>query len=165
MLNCSPGPRPGAPLKSPMQLVPTEPTPDAKLFLLKMLNISARNCSESRSLIGIFLMTDRSTSLKLGPTNLFRDTGPPVQPGSGNPVDGSMAVGLQNAAGFSHCTPGIAELKLCDTPLNGSPIRFSPESVSSYGWPEWKFIMVLTCHPFTKRPSHAEEAQEALGTS
>src|SRR6266404_2732012 len=101
-----------------------------------MLNISARSCSESRSLIGIFLMTD-----------------------------GSMAVGLQNAAGFSHCTPGIAELKLCDTPLNGSPIRFSPESVSSYGWPEWKFIMVLTCHPFTKRPIHAEEAQEALGTS
>src|SRR5260370_36264140 len=99
-----------------------------------MLNISARNCSESRSLIGIFLMTDRSTSLKLGPTNLFRDTGPPVQPGPGNPVDGSMAVGLHDAAGVSHCTPGIAEVKLCDTPLNGTPLRVSPSLASSDSW-------------------------------
>ncbi len=107
-------------------------------------------------MIGMFLITETSTSLKLGPTNLLRETGPPVQPGS---------LGLQNAAGLSHCTPGIAELKLCDTPLNGSPIRFSPESTSSNGWPEWKFMMVLTCQPFTSRPNHADEAHEALGTS
>src|SRR5579859_3695116 len=105
----------------------TAPTPDAKLMRLKRLNISARNCKDTRSLMAMFLMTETSTSLKLGPTNLLRETGAPAHPGS---------LGLQNAEGLSHCTPGNAELKLCETPENGSPMRFSPDRTSSYGWPE-----------------------------
>src|SRR5229473_5849604 len=126
MLNCSPGPSPGAPLKSPMvsvtwpnpglhvcaaksslQLVPTAPTPEAKLVRLNMLNMSARNCSEKRSLMGMFLITERSTSLKFGPGNLLRETGPPAHPGSGKFVAGFIALGLQKADGFSHCKPGM----------------------------------------------------------
>src|SRR5260370_33235182 len=67
MLNCSPGPRPGAPLKSPMVSVtcpnplpgvkqlcatrfsvqerPTDPTPEANFVRLQSLNIYDRSCS------------------------------------------------------------------------------------------------------------------------
>src|SRR6516162_10121461 len=106
MLNGSPGPRPGAPLKSPMVSVTwpkaeakvqwckvkswaqvlvlglrappaeTEPEPEARLMRLKRLNMSARSWTVNRSVMGTFLYTDRSTDLKLGPTNLFLETFP-----------------------------------------------------------------------------------------
>src|SRR5215510_13619750 len=98
-----------------------------------MLNMSARSCRDKRSLMGMFLITDRSTSLKFGPGNLFLEMVGPVQPGSVKPVDGSTADGLQNAAGFSHCSPGIEASKLCDTPLKGLLRRTSPDNSSSYG--------------------------------
>src|ERR1700740_2265793 len=119
---------------------------------LNRLNMSARSCSDRRSLMGIFLITDRSTSLKFGPTYLLRDTVAPVQLGSGSLVAGFSAVGLQNAAGFNHCTPGIEALKLWETPANGSPTWTKPDRTSSYGWPEWKFMIELTCHPLRTRP-------------
>src|SRR5947209_5138507 len=71
-LNGSPGPSPGAPLKSPMvsltnPVEPTDAAPLARFFRLNKLYISARSCSRSLSVIGKFLKTDRSTSAKLGP--------------------------------------------------------------------------------------------------
>src|SRR5882724_9435527 len=150
MLNCSPGPSPGAPLKSPIvsvtcpnpalhtcavksswQLVPTEPTPDAKLTRLSMLNMSARNCSEKRSLIGMFLMTETSTSLKLGPGNLLRETGPPAHPGSGKFVTGFFSLGLQKAEGFNHCKPGTLGSNLLEPVVALPPRKFSPDNNSS----------------------------------
>ena len=72
MLNGSPGPSPGAPLKSPIVSLttpfePTEPDPLARLIRLNTLNISARSWIRNRSLIGIFLKTDKSRSAKPGP--------------------------------------------------------------------------------------------------
>ena len=72
MLKGSPGPMPGAPLKSPMvslttPLLPTDPAPVARLMRLMMLYISARSCTRKRSLTVKFLKTDRSTSAKPGP--------------------------------------------------------------------------------------------------
>src|SRR5207237_29666 len=87
------GPIAGAPLKSPMvsvtwpkplakvqtpvtlsapQLLPTDPTPDAKLIRLKRLKKSARSWILTRSVIGMFLMNERSTSPNPGPLNLLR---------------------------------------------------------------------------------------------
>src|SRR5579864_7452501 len=122
VLNASPGPNPGAPLKSPIvsvtwpkplavvhtpvvgsgpQLVPTEPTPEAKFLLLNRLNISTRNCALNRSVIGMFLITEKSNSWNAGPANWFRLRFPPAK----DPVGHEPTPGLQNAAGFHHCTP------------------------------------------------------------
>ena len=77
MLNGSPGPSPGAPLKSPIvsfttPFEPTDPAPDAKFMRLNKLNISARSCNFTRSFMGMFLITDRSTSANPGPVKAFR---------------------------------------------------------------------------------------------
>src|SRR5215469_1911325 len=114
MLNGSPGPSPGAPAKSPavsltcpkppaveqwpvpvtsLQERPTAPTPWEKFLRLNRLNMSARSWNLIRSVTGIYLITDRSTSLKFGPAYLFRETGEPAQAGS---------LGLQNEFGLSH---------------------------------------------------------------
>src|SRR5579859_1548895 len=125
MLRASPGPIAGAPLKSPMvsvtcpkplevvqtpvtgvapQLVPTVPTPDAKLMRLKRLKKSARSWIFTRSVIGMFLIKEKSTSAKPGPANLLRARLP-------NVVGHAVPPGEQNAAGFHHCTPGMDLLK------------------------------------------------------
>src|SRR5277367_5836687 len=125
MLKGSPGPIPGPPKKSPMVSVtkpldPTDPPPVARLIRLKTLNISARSWSLKRSLIGIFFMTETSTSAKPGPENLFRDRSPLGSSGR------QVGDGTQNAAGLTHCSP-VAGLKECDTSAKGLPIRFKPE--------------------------------------
>src|SRR5215475_12460345 len=120
MLRASPGPIAGAPLKSPMvsetcpkplavvqipvpgagaQTLPTEPTPEARLMRLVRLKKSARSWTLTRSVIGTFLMNDRSTSPNPGPVNLLRDRF--AAPGHAVPP------GLQNAAGFHHCVPKL----------------------------------------------------------
>src|ERR1700756_4849539 len=94
MFRASPGPMAGAPLKSPMvsvtvpnPLAPvhtpvtgvgahvlfTDPTPEAKLIRLRRLKKSARSWILTRSVMGTFLMKERSTSPKDGPVNLLRD--------------------------------------------------------------------------------------------
>src|SRR5271170_325263 len=126
LFRASPGPIAGAPLKSPMVSVTvpnplfpvqtpvtalaahtlfTDPTPEAKLMRLNRLNTSARSWILTRSVIGMFLMNDRSTSLKPGPVNLLRARSS-VVPGQADPP------GEQNASGFHHWTPGMLELKL-----------------------------------------------------
>src|SRR5690242_18695989 len=120
MLRASPGPMAGAPLKSPMvsvtwpkpllvvqipvfatgspaQTPPTDPTPEARLMRFRRLKKSARSCTLTRSVIGTFLINDKSTSPKPGPVNLFRDRF--AGPGHAVPP------GEQNAAGFHHCSP------------------------------------------------------------
>src|SRR5689334_10666034 len=152
MLRCSPGPMAGAPLKSPIvsvtwpkplavvqipvptagaQTPPTEPTPDAMLMRLKRLKKSARSWTLTRSVIGTFLMNDKSTSPKPGPANLFRERF--AAPGHAVPP------GEQNAAGFHHCVPKLGS-NLWLTPAYGLPIRDNPESVSSEGCPLCQFI-------------------------
>src|SRR5579872_5301279 len=121
MLNGSPGPMPGAPLKSPIVSLarpPPEidPGPEARLMRLKVLYISARSCSFSRSLIGMFLITERSTSAKPGPTNWFRPTSPRKLVVPGQPVE----PGTQYAAGLYHISPDLEKLRL--TPASGLPI-------------------------------------------
>src|SRR5262249_30269453 len=104
MLKASPGPIPGAPLKSPMvsltkpnplkfgsvtgrhlpplPAVPpqppvgTDPGPEARLTRLKRLNISPRSCTCSRSRIGTSFKIEKSTLPYPGPWNLLRDTLP-----------------------------------------------------------------------------------------
>src|SRR5437016_374003 len=119
----------GAPLKSPIvsvtwpkplavvqipvpvagaQTPPTEPTPDAMLMRLKRLKKSARSWTLTRSVIGTFLINDRSTSPKPGPVNLFRERF--AAPGQAVPP------GEQNAAGFHHCSPKLGS-NLWLTPL------------------------------------------------
>src|SRR6266404_3638989 len=149
MLRASPGPIAGAPLKSPIvsvtcpkpldvvqipvigfapQALPTVPTPDAKLMRLKRLKKSALSWTFTRSVIGTFLIREKSTSAKPGPANLLRARLP-------DPVGHAVPPGLQNAAGFHHCTPGTVLSNEWLTPLNGSPIRSSPNRSSSVGWP------------------------------
>src|ERR1700719_2760727 len=107
MLKASPGPMPGAPLKSPIvsltvPLVPeTDPGPEARLTRLNMLYISARNCTLTLSVTGMFLMTEKSTSAKPGPTNWLRPTSPRKLVVPGQPAQ----PGTQYAAGLNHCTP------------------------------------------------------------
>ena len=132
MLRASPGPIAGAPLKSPMvsvtwpkplavvqipvavvaggigaagaQTPPTEPTPDARLMRFKRLKKSARSWTLTRSVIGMFLINDRSTSPKPGPVNLFRER----FAAPGQAVDSAGFVfERQNAAGFHHCSPKL----------------------------------------------------------
>src|SRR5947209_20606760 len=90
MLNGSPGTIPGAPFKSPMvsltrpnplyrglegdaqrpvagsceQPPVTDPGPEARLIRFKRLNISARNCTFTRSVTGMFLK--RSEERRVG---------------------------------------------------------------------------------------------------
>src|SRR5580704_1444973 len=116
MLNGSPGPNPGAPLKSPIvsvtiPLPPTDPAPDARFLRLNTLYISARSCTRNRSVIGKFLITEKSRSLKFGPTYLFRDT----SPAGDNPTHlGStgVAVELQKTPALTHCAPPAAAEKV-----------------------------------------------------
>src|SRR5947208_7097478 len=132
MLRASPGPIAGAPSKSPMvsvtwpkplaavqtpvavvaggigaagaQTPPTEPTPDAMLMRLKRLKKSARSWTLTRSVIGMFLMKDKSTSPKPGPVNLFRER----LAAPGHAVESAgFAFGRQNAPGFHHCVPKV----------------------------------------------------------
>src|SRR5689334_8813166 len=152
MLRASPGPMAGAPLKSPMvsltwpkplfvvqtpvpavgaQTPPTDPTPEARLMRFKRLKKSARSWTLILSVIGTFLMKDRSTSPKPGPVNLFRERF--AAPGHDVPP------GEQNAAGFHHCSPKLGS-NLWLTPAYGLPIRDNPESVSSEGCPLCQFI-------------------------
>src|ERR1700719_3254180 len=126
MFRASPGPMAGAPLKSPIvsvtvpkplfevqtpvtafgaQLLFTDPTPEAKLMRLKRLKKSARSWILTRSVIGMFLINERSTSPKPGPVNLLRDR-------LSAAVGHAVPPGLQNAAGFHHCTPGMLRVKL-----------------------------------------------------
>src|SRR6266853_3936548 len=91
---------------------PTEPAPVARLMRLKTLNISARNCTRSRSRIGMFLKTDKSKSAKPGPYKAFLARLPlgfvvPAQP---------AAPGVQNAAGLTHGSPPNAALNVWFTP-------------------------------------------------
>src|SRR6266404_5328811 len=121
MVNGSPGPSPGAPLKSPIvsfttPLEPTEPAPAARLIRLKRLNISERSCTFTRSVIGMSLKTEKSTSANPGPWYLFRERLP-------NGVAGDEQL---NAAGLTHCAPPIARLNLCETPAKGSPTTSHP---------------------------------------
>src|ERR1700745_3133900 len=77
------------------------PTPEDKLMRLRRLKKSARSWILTRSVIGMFLMNDRSTSPKLGAYHLFRETlpsGEPVQPGS-------PALGSQKAVGLIQRVP------------------------------------------------------------
>src|SRR6266436_6423721 len=152
MLRASPGPMAGAPLKSPMvsvtwpkpllvvqipvfatesgaQVLPTEPTPEARLMRLRRLKKSARSWTLTRSVIGTFLINDRSTSPKPGPVNLFRERfGAP-----GHAVDNAgLVFGRQNAAGFHHCVPKLGS-NVWLTPAYGLPIKDKPERVSSEG--------------------------------
>src|ERR1700680_2154149 len=113
ILKGSPGPTPGAPLKSPMvslptPLEPTEPAPEARFFRLKTLNISARSCTLNRSRTGMFLNTDRSPSANPGPYSAFRPRLPAGSVVPGQPAD----PGTQNAAGLTHGSPPAARLKL-----------------------------------------------------
>src|SRR5213080_454170 len=180
MLNCSPGPRPGAPLKSPIvsltrpklalvvqtrllsngelasnapQLLPTEPGPEARLIRLKTLNMSACSRTLTRSPTGMLLKTERSQSPKPGARNRLRARSPTV-PGAG----------AANAAGFHHCVPPPAAEKWWETPANGSPITSRPKRTSSDGCPLCQFMTLLTCQLFTSHFDHPV-AHGALGTS
>src|SRR5207245_9849678 len=83
---------------------PTEPAPDAMLMRLKRLKKSARSWTLTRSVIGMFLMKDKSTSPKPGPVNLFRER----LAAPGHAVESAgFAFGRQNAAGFHHCVPKV----------------------------------------------------------
>src|SRR6266436_2302399 len=156
-LRDSPGPMAGAPLKSPIvsvtwpkllpvvqipvavvagnigatgaQVLPTEPTPEARLMRLRRLKKSARSWTLTRSVMGTFLINDRSTSPKPGPVNLFRERfGAP-----GHAVDNAgLVFGRQNAAGFHHCVPKLGS-NVWLTPAYGLPIKDKPERVSSEG--------------------------------
>src|SRR5580704_18295073 len=156
MLKGSPGPMPGAPLKSPMvslttPLLPTDPAPVARLMRLVVLYISARSCTRKRSLTVKFLKTDRSTSAKPGPTNALRPRLPAGLVVPGQPA----APGTQKAAGLTHCSPPMARLKLVLIPENGLPItlrpgRCVPEGSGPgklKGWPLCSETNVLTCQP------------------
>src|SRR5260370_35697063 len=80
------------------------PTPEDKLTRLKRLKKSALNWILTRSVIGMFLMKDRSTSPKPGAYHLFRETLP-----KGEPVQaGSPALGSQKAVGFIQSLPPLA---------------------------------------------------------
>src|SRR5712692_9559723 len=132
MLRASPGPIAGAPLKSPMvsptwpkllavvqipvavvaggigaageQVLPTAPTPDERLMRLRRLKKSARSWTLTRSVIGMFLINDRSTSPKPGPVNLFRER----FAAPGHAVESAGFVfGRQNAEAFHHCVPKL----------------------------------------------------------
>src|SRR6266478_2712178 len=150
MLRASPGPMAGAPLKSPIvsltwpnplavvqipviasppQLLPKEPTPEARLIRLTRLKKSARSWTLTRSVMGTFLINERSTSPKPGPVNLFRERfGAP-----GHAVDNAgLVFGRQNAAGFHHCVPKLGS-NVWLTPAYGLPIKDKPERVSSEG--------------------------------
>src|SRR5215469_11031286 len=52
------------------------PTPDERLMRLKRLKKSARSWILTRSVIGMFLINDRSRSPKPGAYHLFRETFP-----------------------------------------------------------------------------------------
>src|SRR5690348_1150280 len=143
------------------QTPPTEPTPDARLMRLRRLKKSARSWTLTRSVIGMFLINDRSTSPKPGPVNLFRERF--AAPAHAVESAG-FAFGRQNAVGFHHCTPKLGS-NLWLTPAYGLPIRDNPESVSSEGCPRCQFITVLTCQSLNARLDQLEVAQGALGTS
>src|ERR671924_1407259 len=189
MLRASPGPIAGAPLKSPMvsltwpkplevvqipvavvaggtgaagaQVLPTAPTPEARLMRLKRLKKSARSWTLTRSVIGTFLINERSTSPNPGPVNLFRERF--AAPGHAVESAG-FEFGRQNAAGFHHCVPKDGS-NVWLTLAYGLPIRDNPESVSSEGCPLCQFITVLTCQSLNARLDQEEVAQGALGTS
>src|SRR3954471_10737407 len=100
MLKGSPAPIPGAPLKTPVvvvmrpkllvfnrvpggALIIAPPDPGiGRLTRLKRLNISARNCRLTRSVIAVFFTAAKSTEAKPGPRNVFRPRLPKV-PGAG----------------------------------------------------------------------------------
>src|SRR5882757_9273071 len=107
MLKASPGPMPGAPLKSPMVSLTkppllTDPPPDARLIRFRRLNISALSWTLKRSVTGMFLKTERSTAPYPGPENLLRERFP------------RNVVGEEQlkAAGLTHSTPPAAAEKL-----------------------------------------------------
>src|SRR6266436_3246048 len=184
MLRASPGPMAGAPLKSPMvsvtwpkpleavqipvfatgsgeQVLPTDPTPEDRLIRFKRLKKSARSWILTRSVIGTFLINDRSTSPNPGPVNLFRERFAAL----GHAVDRvGVVFGRQNAAGFHHCIPKLGS-KLWLTPAYGLPIRDNPESVSSEGCPRCQFITLLICQSLKMRLVKPEVAHGAFGTS
>src|SRR5215467_16111980 len=180
MLRCSPGPMAGAPLKSPMvsvtwpnplvvvqipvfatgsgeQVLPTAPTPEDGLIRFKRLKKSARSWILTRSVMGMFLMKERSTSPKPGPYSLFRER-LSAAPGQAEPP------GEQNAAGFHHCIPKVGS-NLWLIPAYGLPIRSRPNRPSSEGCPECQFITLATCQSLKARFDQEEVAQGALGTS
>src|ERR1700722_16933397 len=166
-LNGSPGPIPGAPLKSPMvslttPVLPTENAPDERLIRLKRLYISARSCTQNRSLTVKFLNTEKSTSANPGPLNTLRPTSPLGSVVPGQPT----APGTQKVAGLIHCSPPMARLKARFTPAKGLPIRFNPGRcvpegslpVSMLkGWPVEAVIKVLNCQPFVSHRGPWEE--------
>src|SRR5690348_5421067 len=184
MLRASPGPMAGAPLKSPMvsvtwpkpllvvqipvfatgsgaQTPPTDPTPEARLMRFRRLKKSARNWTLTRSVIGMFLMNERSTSPNPGPVNLLRDKF--AAPGHAVEFTG-LGSGRQNAAGFHHCSPKDGS-NVWLTLAYGLPSRVNPESVSSEGCPRCQFITLLICQSLNARLDQVEVAQGALGTS
>src|SRR5689334_4252524 len=77
ILKGSPGPIPGCPDEAPTvdamspNELPTRALGCAILTRLKILNISARNCTLNRSLIGMFLKTERSIVASPGPYTEF----------------------------------------------------------------------------------------------
>src|ERR1700731_783859 len=113
ILKASPGPIPGAPLKPPIvsltnpnpgsvqvapttfvpQLALTDPGPEARLIRFRRLKVSMRNWILTRSVIGMFLNTERSTSPKPGPRRVFL-----ARVGVPGPA-------RANADGFHHCSP------------------------------------------------------------
>ncbi len=62
-----------------------------KLGWLRILKNSVRNCSETRSLILVFLLTEKSSTLKRGPTMIFRPALPKL------PVAGICHAGVSPA--------------------------------------------------------------------
>src|SRR6266568_2376948 len=66
------------------QLLPTAPGPWERLIRLRRLNISACNRILTRSVIGMFLKTDKSTVPWPGPTNLLRERLPMPDAGKAN---------------------------------------------------------------------------------
>src|SRR5580693_2175496 len=170
-LNGSPGPSPGAPLKSPMvsrtePSEPTAPAPDARLMWLNKLNISARSCTFTRSVTGMFLITDRSKSAKPGPEKAFLPRSPARFVGC---PAGQLTEGVQNAAGLTHCSPGSdppsALENVCETPANGleskfSPGRCVPDAVvpaKLNGCPPWNDIKLLICQPWLRMLGPCED--------
>src|SRR2546427_240166 len=143
------------------QVLPTEPTPDERLMRLRRLKKSARSWIFTRSVIGMFLMNDRSTSPKPGPVNLFRERFAPP----GHAVDSAgFEFGRQNAVGFHHCVPKLGS-NVWLTPAYGLPRRANPSRDSSEGCPLCQFITLLICQSLKTRFVRTDVAQGALGTS
>src|ERR1700739_1358895 len=86
-----------------------------RFLRLNRLNISPAHGGFTRSVIGVFFTTAKSTVAKFGPRKLLRPIFPNV-PGAG----------CAHAAGVTHCSkrepPGAVTILLC-TPAYGSPTR------------------------------------------